>query len=161
MNLNKKFFCYLLINTVASIAVSYFFSSIVTKNKDAMNLIVNTFSILSGFLFIVIAAIGELAIFNKNDTSVEKIGKKTNFDIRFARFTGLFILYLFVLLVIFINFVLEDVKISGNVAYNSFLSFFKTIIPYIITFSACFCFFASIRLPWSLKRFIEEKNENK
>ncbi|MCX8588953.1 MULTISPECIES: hypothetical protein [unclassified Gilliamella] len=159
MNLDKKFSCYLLLNILVSALISYLFSSTVTKNKDAMNLIVNTFSILSGFLFIVIAAIGELAIFNKEDSSAEKIRKHDNFNIRFIRFSSLFVLYLFVLLTIFIGFLLENAPMSESIFYKSVLETTQNVIPYIITFSACFCFLASIQLPWSLKRFIEEKNE--
>lgn len=159
MNLDKKFSCYLLLNILVSALISYLFSSTVTKNKDAMNLIVNTFSILSGFLFIVIAAIGELAIFNKEDSSAEKIRKHDNFNIRFIRFSSLFVLYLFVLLTIFIGFLLENAPMAESIFYKSVLETTQNVIPYIITFSACFCFLASIQLPWSLKRFIEEKNE--
>lgn len=159
MNLDKKFSCYLLLNILVSALISYLFSSTVTKNKDAMNLIVNTFSILSGFLFIVIAAIGELAIFNKEDSSAEKIRKHDNFNIRFIRFSSLFVLYLFVLLTIFIGFLLENAPMSESIFYKSVLETTQNVIPYIITFSACFCFLASIQLPWLLKRFIEEKNE--
>lgn len=160
VKLDKKFCCYLILNILVSVLVSYFFSSTITKNKDAMNLIVNTFSILSGFLFIVIAAIGELAIFNKNESSADKIRKHDNFCIRFIRFAGLFVLYLFVLLTIFIGFLLENASQSECEFCNIILNITQFIIPYIITFSACFCFLASIRLPWSLKRFVEEKNED-
>ena len=155
-----KFSYYLILNILVSIFVSYFFSSTITKNKDALNLIVNTFSILSGFLFIVIAAIGELAVFKKEDSSAEKIRKYENFNIRFTRFSSLFILYLFVLLAIFVGFILENVSKSENELCNIVLEITQILIPYIITFSACFCFLASIRLPWSLKRFVEEKNED-
>lgn len=155
-----KFSYYLILNILVSIFVSYLFSSTITKNKDALNLIVNTFSILSGFLFIVIAAIGELAVFKKEDSSAEKIRKHDNFNIRFTRFSSLFILYLFVLLAIFVGFILENVSKSENELCNIVLEITQILIPYIITFSACFCFLASIQLPWSLKRFVEEKNEN-
>lgn len=155
-----KFSYYLILNILVSIFVSYLFSSTITKNKDALNLIVNTFSILSGFLFIVIAAIGELAVFKKEDSSAEKIRKYENFNIRFTRFSSLFILYLFVLLAIFVGFILENVSKSENELCNIVLEITQILIPYIITFSACFCFLASIQLPWSLKRFVEEKNEN-
>lgn len=160
MKLDIKFSCYLVLNILVSILVSYLFSSIITKNKDAMNLIVNTFSILSGFLFIVIAAIGELAVFRKEDSSAEKIRKHDNFNTRFIRFSSLFVLYLFVLLAIFVGFLLENAPKSENKLCNTVLETTQILIPYIITFSACFCFLASIRLPWSLKRFIEEKNNN-
>ncbi|MCO6555739.1 MAG: hypothetical protein J6577_00730 [Gilliamella sp.] len=160
MKLDMKFSYYLILNILVSIFVSYFFSSTITKNKDALNLIVNTFSILSGFLFIVIAAIGELAVFKKEDSSAEKIRKYENFNIRFTRFSSLFILYLFVLLAIFVGFILENVSKSENELCNIVLEITQILIPYIITFSACFCFLASIRLPWSLKRFVEEKNED-
>lgn len=160
MKLDMKFSYYLILNILVSIFVSYLFSSTITKNKDALNLIVNTFSILSGFLFIVIAAIGELAVFKKEDSSAEKIRKYENFNIRFTRFSSLFILYLFVLLAIFVGFILENVSKSENELCNIVLEITQILIPYIITFSACFCFLASIQLPWSLKRFVEEKNEN-
>lgn len=160
MKLDMKFSYYLILNILVSIFVSYLFSSTITKNKDALNLIVNTFSILSGFLFIVIAAIGELAVFKKEDSSAEKIRKHDNFNIRFTRFSSLFILYLFVLLAIFVGFILENVSKSENELCNIVLEITQILIPYIITFSACFCFLASIQLPWSLKRFVEEKNEN-
>lgn len=160
MKLDMKFSYYLILNILVSIFVSYLFSSTITKNKDALNLIVNTFSILSGFLFIVIAAIGELAVFKKEDSSAEKIRKHDNFNIRFTRFSSLFILYLFVLLAIFVGFILENVSKSENELCNIVLEITQILIPYIITFSACFCFLASIQLPWSLKRFFEEKNEN-
>ena len=157
MKLDMKFSYYLILNILVSIFVSYLFSSTITKNKDALNLIVNTFSILSGFLFIVIAAIGELAVFKKEDSSAEKIRKYENFNIRFTRFSSLFILYLFVLLAIFVGFILENVSKSENELCNIVLEITQILIPYIITFSACFCFLASIQLPWSLKRFVEEK----
>ncbi|OCG20043.1 hypothetical protein A9G22_01630 [Gilliamella sp. App2-1] len=160
MKVDMKFSYYLILNILVSIFVSYLFSSTITKNKDALNLIVNTFSILSGFLFIVIAAIGELAVFKKEDSSAEKIRKYENFNIRFTRFSSLFILYLFVLLAIFVGFILENVSKSENELCNIVLEITQILIPYIITFSACFCFLASIQLPWSLKRFVEEKNEN-
>lgn len=47
------------LNLVASALFSYFLTSSLTNNTDALNLVANVFSILSGFLLLVITMSGE------------------------------------------------------------------------------------------------------
>ncbi|MBV7388992.1 hypothetical protein KRX11_10145 [Pasteurellaceae bacterium TAE3-ERU1] len=160
-----RFIIYLILNISLSGTSSFLFASFIIKNNEAMNLIANTFSILSGFLFIVITVIGELAIFQSDDSSYDKIIKFNNFETRFTRFSVLFILYLTVLFLLFINFLIRDVevtKISFLGIYSEIqLSSIKLSLAHCIVFMSTFCFLASARLPWVLKRLIQEKNSHK
>ncbi|HHF1829044.1 TPA: hypothetical protein ACPJEB_001266, partial [Haemophilus influenzae] len=52
---------------------------------------------------------GELAIFRINESASNKIARYQNFETRFTRFSSLFVLYLFVLMMIFIHFLIKDI----------------------------------------------------
>ena len=149
---------------IMSCIASLLLGPYVSKSNDAMNLIANTFSILSGFLFIVITMSGELAIFRINEPASNKIARHQNFETRFTRLSSLFVLYLFVLMMIFIHFLIKDIPPGENIIVPYFecrfsISIIQKALTYIIMFFSVVSFLTSLQLPWAFKHFIEEKNK--
>lgn len=163
---------------VLAFLCSYFFTSIIIQSKDAINLIASVFSILSGFLFMIIAQSIVVSLKSDNLNPTEKQNQKERFEMRFTRLTVLFISYLIVLFFIFIYFVLKEIPdpkkitdtliiIKGSILHNvitiptpkinSFISGSLKIIPHIFIAIAFISFAYSLRLPWALKAIANEE----
>lgn len=161
--LDRKFIKSCIVIIVPSAIASWLLAPLVSKSNDAMNLIANTFSILSGFLFIVITMTGELALFRPNESLGQRNVRHHNFETRFTRFSSLFVLYLVVLIFIFVYFLIKDIPESEVInipftAYGIHIEQIRSIFTYIITFFSMISFLTSMMLPWAFKRFIEERN---
>lgn len=159
--LDRKFIIFFLFVSFISFTSSWLLSPFVSKSENALNLIVNTFSILSGFLFIIITMTGELALSQSNDSSSRRYVRNYNFETRFARFSSLFVLYLLVLILIFIFFSIKDIcndEVFNFIEYEIKIGEIKSVLIHIITFLSMTSFLSSMALPWVFKRFIEERN---
>lgn len=168
---------YILIFALASLC-SYFFTSIIIQSKDAINLIASVFSILSGFLFMIIAQSIVVSLKSDNLNLTEKQNQKERFEMRFTRLTILFISYLIVLFLIFVYFVLKEIPeykstIEGMMILNGSLTRYfiappisltndiilwsLKVIPHIFIGIAFISFMYSLRLPWALKAIADEE----
>ncbi|MDG2948071.1 hypothetical protein P7L88_05950 [Bisgaard Taxon 10/6] len=161
--LDIKFIKNAILIAIPSGIASFLLAPYISKSNEAMNLIANTFSILSGFLFIVITMSGELALFTANESPNNRIARHQNFETRFTRFSSLFVLYLTVLMMIFIHFLIKDIPELEKIVipytdYGVNISVIQKSFTYIITFFSMISFLSSLKLPWTFKRFIEEKN---
>lgn len=131
------------LKSLISFAVSYLFAEAVSASDNALNVIVNTFSILSGFLFLIITMSSALSAPVKSFNLVEQHNQNTRFNQRFIKTTCLFLGYLFVLLLIFIFFTIKN-NIGNEVI--------KSTLYHSIVFFACFAFLSSLQLPWIMKK---------
>ncbi|ELL3232706.1 hypothetical protein QHG17_003871, partial [Escherichia coli] len=64
-------------NFVASFLFSKYLTNSLTNNNDALNLVANVFSILSGFLLLVITMSGENSSISKSLNALEKENQNT------------------------------------------------------------------------------------
>ncbi|MCS1231469.1 hypothetical protein NXZ86_24425, partial [Escherichia coli] len=74
------------VNVVASILFSYFLTNCLTNNNDALNLVANVFSILSGFLLLVITMSGENASITNNLSPLDIVKQESRFMMRFNKY---------------------------------------------------------------------------
>lgn len=141
------------LNVLVSAAFSYFLTDNLTNNTDALNLVANIFSILTGFLLLVITMSGDTASITTNLSSDEKYNQDVRFNMRFNKYYTLFIVYLSVLVLIFIHYLLA--KNTTN-KHEVFL-YTKSIISYTITFLTSLSFIQSVFIPLKIKEIYEEK----
>lgn len=141
------------LNALVSAAFSYFLTDNLTNNTDALNLVANIFSILTGFLLLVITMSGDTASITANLSSDEKYNQDVRFNMRFNKYYTLFIVYLSVLVLIFIHYLLA--KNTTN-KHEVFL-YSKSTISYTITFLTSLSFIQSVFIPLKIKEIYEEK----
>lgn len=67
------------LNILASVIFSYFLTHTLTNNSDALNLVANVFSILSGFLLLVITMSGENSSILTNMSDLDKANQEKDF----------------------------------------------------------------------------------
>jgi len=143
------------VNLLASILFSYFLTGNLTNNTDALNLVANVFSILSGFLLLVITMSGENSSISNGLSALDLAYQETRFTMRFHKYYVLFLLYIFTLALIFIYYLLsKDKAIHGRV-----IVFIKDSIGYLISFLTCFSFIQSTFIPLKIKELFKEKRE--
>ncbi len=143
------------VNVVASIFFSYFLTNCLTNNNDALNLVANVFSILSGFLLLVITMSGENASITNNLSPLDIVKQESRFMMRFNKYYILFLLYIFTLALIFIYYLLSKGEIS-NLEYTIKI---RTKIGYMISFLTCFSFIQSTFIPLKIRELFKEKRE--
>ncbi|MND96181.1 hypothetical protein D3C77_316950 [compost metagenome] len=145
------------LNLVASALFSYFLTSSLTNNTDALNLVANVFSILSGFLLLVITMSGENSLTTDNLSEMDIANQEVRFTMRFNKYYSLFLLYIATLALIFIYYLL------GKSTFNSiFVDIcLKSTIGYIISFLTCFSFIQSTFIPIKIKALFKEKRDLK
>ena len=143
------------VNVVASILFSYFLTNCLTNNNDALNLVANVFSILSGFLLLVITMSGENASITNNLSPLDIVKQESRFMMRFNKYYILFLLYIFTLVLIFIYYLLSRGEISN--LENTIK--IRTKIGYMISFLTCFSFIQSTFIPLKIRELFKEKRE--
>jgi len=139
----------------ASLLFSYFLTSTLTNNNDALNLVANVFSILSGFLLLVITMSGDNSSISVGLSELDNEHQESRFLMRFNKYYTLFLLYLGTLILIFIYYLLaKDTMHSGPV-----FDAIKSSIAHIISFFTCFSFIQSTFIPIKIKELFREKKE--
>lgn len=143
------------INVVASSLFSYFLTNSLTNNNDALNLVANVFSILSGFLLLVITMSGENSSITGSLSALDVANQESRFIMRFHKYYALFLLYILTLALIFIYYLLSKGDISNvRSAIKT-----RSIIGYAISFLTCFSFIQSTFIPLKIKELFKEKRE--
>ncbi|HDX7415566.1 TPA: hypothetical protein RPO50_004112, partial [Escherichia coli] len=71
------------LNIIASLGFSIFLTGSLTNNTDALNLVANVFSILSGFLLLVITMSGENSTLLSNMSALDAANQEKRFLMRF------------------------------------------------------------------------------
>lgn len=142
-------------NVIASVLFSFFLTNSLTNNNDALNLVANVFSILSGFLLLVITMSGENSSITNNLSVLDVAYQETRFTIRFNKYYALFLLYISTLALIFIYYLLSKSKAPQN---NASIVI-RDSLGYIISFLTCFSFIQSTFIPLKIKELFKEKRE--
>ncbi|MFP3935621.1 hypothetical protein U5M84_19525, partial [Escherichia coli] len=70
------------LNIIASLGFSIFLTGSLTNNTDALNLVANVFSILSGFLLLVITMSGENSTLLSNMSALDAANQEKRFLMR-------------------------------------------------------------------------------
>ncbi|EBH8909664.1 hypothetical protein OFY73_004783 [Salmonella enterica] len=141
---------------ITSLIATFFIHEKVRYNKDLLGLVANIFSILTGFLLLVITSSGDAASFTEGKSRSEKYAIKRKFEIRFSRYMMLFYLYLTVLCLIFFYYMLLP---SGDA--SKLTSTKPTTIGLVLEFVICWLsiisFGCSFFIPIKLKQIYSEK----
>lgn len=140
-------------NFFASGSFSWLLTESLTNNNDALNLVANVFSILSGFLLLVITMSGENSSISKSLGALDAANQTTRFSMRFVKYYTLFLMYIITLALIFVFYLLSKDKSHTGVYFE----YIKTSIGYAISFLTCFSFIQSTFIPLKIKELFEEK----
>lgn len=143
------------LNIAASFCFSKFLTGSLTNNTDALNLVANVFSILSGFLLLVITMSGENSTLMSNISELDAANQERRFLMRFNKYYALFLLYILTLALIFIFYLITKDKTNTSPALSSI----KSIIGHSIAFLTCFSFIQSTFIPLKIKELFKEKRE--
>ncbi|GKX58362.1 hypothetical protein SOASR031_06770 [Leminorella grimontii] len=143
------------LNCIASILFSYFLTESLTNNNDALNLVANVFSILSGFLLLVITMSGDNASITNNLSQLDLAKQEAGFIIRFNKYYTLFLLYIITLALIFIYYLLSKNKSN----HGDIIKIIQDVIAYIISFLTCFSFIQSTFIPLKIRELFKEKRK--
>lgn len=144
-----------ILNLVASALFSYSLTDSLTNNTDALNLVANVFSILSGFLLLVITMSGENSLAIGGLSEKDIANQEVRFTMRFNKYYSLFLLYISTLALIFIYFLL----LKGNFNSDFTDTKIKPSIGYTISFLTCFSFIQSTFIPIKIKSLFKEKRD--
>ncbi|HHN7119809.1 TPA: hypothetical protein ACRQVM_002455 [Escherichia coli] len=144
-----------LLNILASVLFSIFLTHTLTNNTDALNLVANVFSILSGFLLLVITMSGENSTLMNNLSKLDAANQEIRFLMRFNKYYALFLLYILTLALIFVFYLISKDKENTS----QYFILFKKSIGYIISFLTCFSFIQSIFIPLKIKELFKEKRQ--
>lgn len=154
-NINHTGVIVTLLNILASIIFSFFLTHSLTNNSDALNLVANVFSILSGFLLLVITMSGENSSIFANLSDLDIANQEKRFTMRFNKYYALFLLYILTLALIFIYYLLsKDKPPVGKIKM-----YITSGIGYSISFLTCFSFIQSTFIPLKIKELFKEKRE--
>ncbi|EKQ8002596.1 hypothetical protein ACHCAK_05955 [Raoultella ornithinolytica] len=143
------------LNIIASLSFSIFLTGSLTNNTDALNLVANVFSILSGFLLLVITMSGENSTLLSNMSALDAANQERRFLMRFNKYYALFLLYILTLALIFIFYLITKDKTNNS----AILASLKSIIGHSIAFLTCFSFIQSTFIPLKIKELFKEKRE--
>ncbi|HBQ6027982.1 TPA: hypothetical protein ACXPXM_004980 [Klebsiella variicola subsp. variicola] len=143
------------LNIIASLSFSIFLTGSLTNNTDALNLVANVFSILSGFLLLVITMSGENSTLLSNMSALDAANQERRFLMRFNKYYALFLLYILTLALIFIFYLITKDKTNNS----AILTNLKSIIGHSIAFLTCFSFIQSTFIPLKIKELFKEKRE--
>lgn len=141
---------------LSSLIMTYFLHEKVRYNKDLLGLVANIFSILTGFLLLVITTSGDAATLTDGMSRSQKFANKRKFEIRFSRYMMLFYLYLTVLCLIFFYYMLLP---SGDASKASSTkpSTVSIALEFIICWLSMIAFACSFFIPLKLKQIYSEK----
>lgn len=154
-NINTTGLIISVLNIIVSLCFSVFLTGSLTNNTDALNLVANVFSILSGFLLLVITMSGENSTLLNNMSALDAANQERRFLMRFNKYYLLFLLYILTLALIFIFYLITKDK-----TYNSvILSYLKYAIGHLIAFLTCFSFIQSTFIPLKIKELFKEKRD--
>ncbi|HFP9330545.1 TPA: hypothetical protein ACT1UT_001862 [Raoultella planticola] len=143
------------LNIIASLSFSIFLTGSLTNNTDALNLVANVFSILSGFLLLVITMSGENSTLLSNMSALDAANQERRFLMRFNKYYALFLLYILTLALIFIFYLITKDKTNTS----TILTNIKSVIGHSIAFLTCFSFIQSTFIPLKIKELFKEKRE--
>ena len=141
-----KIFAFIGIVTI-SVAGSYFGKNSISNNQDALNLIVNFFSIFTGILVAVISIIGDPSDILDSDNWRSAFYKKHKSTNELIRTCFLFYCYFITLFLIFTSFLIDQKNFN----------FIKSTIEYMYTFFASFSILLSFNLPVMLVKYQKSK----
>lgn len=144
-----------ILNLVTSASLSYFLTDSLTNNTDALNLVANVFSILSGFLLLVITISGENSLAIGTLSEKDIVNQEIRFAMRFNKYYSLFLLYISTLALIFIYFLLLKSDFKNDIVNATI----KPSIGYTISFLTFFSFIQSTFIPIKIKSLFKEKRE--
>lgn len=130
-----------------SIAGSYLGKNTISNDQDALNLIVNFFSIFTGILVALISIIGDPADILDSDNWRSAFYKKNKSTNELIRICFLFYCYFITLFFIFASFFIDEKNFN----------FIKSAIEYMYTFFACFSILLSFNLPIMLVKYQKSK----
>ncbi|PHM60093.1 hypothetical protein [Xenorhabdus ishibashii] len=159
MNSQKKDFGYIatfIAIPVFAVIITYFFHDKIRYNKDLLNFVANMFSILTGFLLLVISTSGEVATATTNTSEENRYNNERKFKIRFQRYLFLFFIYLVVLCLIFIYYLTLP---QGDITklINTKPEKITIILEPLICFFSIVAFSCSFFIPFKIKKLFEEK----
>ncbi|MBV7404519.1 hypothetical protein [Enterobacter sp. ENT03] len=154
-NIDKTGLSISALNILASVSFSYFLTGSLTNNTDALNLVANVFSILSGFLLLVITMSGENSTIMTNISALDAANQEKRFLMRFNKYYLLFLLYILTLALIFIFYLISKDKNNTS----GLLVLVKTVVGHMIAFLTCFSFIQSTFIPLKIKELFREKRE--
>lgn len=143
------------LNILASICFSFFLTHTLTNNNDALNLVANVFSILSGFLLLVITMSGENSVIMNNISALDAANQEKRFLMRFNKYYLLFLLYIFTLALIFIFYLIS----KETQQKDEWFLIAKSLIAHLISFLTCFSFIQSTFIPLKIKELFKEKRD--
>lgn len=143
------------LNILASLSFSIFLTGSLTNNTDALNLVANVFSILSGFLLLVITMSGENSTIFNNVSDLDKANQEMRFLMRFNKYYSLFLLYILTLALIFIFYLISKDKNNTSTIFI----YVQSGIGHSIAFLTCFSFIQSTFIPLKIKELFQEKRE--
>lgn len=143
------------LNIIASLSFSVFLTGSLTNNTDALNLVANVFSILSGFLLLVITMSGENSTLLSNMSALDAANQERRFLMRFNKYYALFLLYILTLALIFIFYLITKDKTNTSITLTNI----KSVIGHSIAFLTCFSFIQSTFIPLKIKEIFKEKRE--
>lgn len=153
--LDKKAISITTANFAASLLFSFFLTDTLANNTDALNLVANIFSILTGFLLLVITLSGENSAVSSGLSEVERVYQNTRFLMRFNKYYSLFLLYLLTLALIFIYYLLSKDKVHSGPLLTTIIS----MVTHSISFLTFFSFVQSTFIPIKLKQLYNEKKD--
>lgn len=154
-NINTTGIFISVLNIIASLTFSFFLTNSLTNNTDALNLVANVFSILSGFLLLVITMSGENSVILHNISALDAANQERRFLMRFNKYYLLFLLYILTLALIFIFYLITKNKTNTSEMFT----FIKSAIGHSIAFLTCFSFIQSTFIPLKIKELFKEKRE--
>ncbi|HHQ6565546.1 TPA: hypothetical protein ACSTJX_000342 [Serratia fonticola] len=138
---------------VISAVFSFFLSGTLVGNKDALNLVASVFSVLTGFLLLVITMTSDTASILTGLTETEKQNQKKRFTIRFTRYYILFVMYFMVLVMIFVYYLISKDQHEASKYYD----LLKLILEHGIAFFIPFSFLNSLFIPLKIKELFLER----
>ena len=108
MNINKVRTAYIVLSVVLGVVVAISGHSYIHNNNQAISIIVNIFSILSGFLIVIITMVGDTSYLANVENWRTLELNRDRLITRLYRHKLLFLLYLTTLALIFIAFLVKD-----------------------------------------------------
>ncbi|SPZ07590.1 Uncharacterised protein [Pseudomonas luteola] len=141
---------FLFISIVISIFAGINGQQFIHMNKDAVDIIINTFSILAGFLMTALTFVIE----PKPGAKIWRAdaARRQNFHNRLVRYKWLFVIYLLVLGLAFITMAVGG---DEKKQYTDIIIFLEKVYLSL----ACFAFLVSLSLPGQLMKFQMERYE--
>lgn len=134
---------------VLSVVVSCTAQPLIHGNEKAVDLIVNVFSILAGFLVAIMTLFSDFSI--NNETNWRKVTlKKHTISVQAAKNKNLFYCYLLVLIFVFISVLLSGSAVEWHKEVVKYVEF-------IYLFLACVALCYSLFLPNNIRRHQEER----